>query len=94
MSLKTLKELPGCMAERAVKARKLAAENPTGIQFDSNWLPWAFDAGCGHWFIFDGNSSLSPFEKTEKERRRLADDILSVLFREDPAMVPLLRSRG
>jgi hypothetical protein len=59
------------MAERAMRARILAAANPTEIQSDENYLPWAFDAQCGYWFSFDGNySASSPFEKVEAARLR------------------------
>jgi 5-methylcytosine-specific restriction endonuclease McrA len=71
---KHLSELPRCMAERAVRARTLAASNPSAVDLDDEMLPWIYDESDGCWYSFDGNySSSSPREKrvmAEKAKRK------------------------
>ena len=65
-------DLPGCMMERAVRARSIAAENPERVQCDDDYLPWVYDPDTETWLSFFGNySSMSPLEKAERERERI-----------------------
>jgi 5-methylcytosine-specific restriction endonuclease McrA len=64
---KKLHELPITMAERALMARKLAAENPAAVDIDDEILPWIYDPNQEIWVSFDGNySRISPAEKRQK----------------------------
>ena len=64
-------ELPPSMAERAVKARKLAYLNPQAVDIDDEFLPGMFDEEQNLWLSFDGNySASSPGEKRLKAENR------------------------
>lgn len=55
------------MAERAVRARMLAASSPGQVDIDDECLPWIYDEEDGVWYSFDGNySASSPREKRVK----------------------------
>jgi hypothetical protein len=61
---KRLEQLYPNMAERAVRARVLAAKNPNSVEIDDQMLPWVFCEECEKWLSFDGNfSGKSPAEK-------------------------------
>jgi rubrerythrin len=68
---KSLDQLPPSMADRAVKARKLAAMSPEAVQVDDDFLPWMYSYEDDLWYSFDGNySATSPQEKRMKELER------------------------
>lgn len=68
-----LSELPRSMAERAVRARTLAASRPELVDIDDEFLPWIYDTEDRIWYSFDGNySSCSPLEKRQKAEARVA----------------------
>jgi 5-methylcytosine-specific restriction endonuclease McrA len=80
---KRIGELPRSMAERAVRARTIAANNPSAVDVDDDLLPWVFDEEDGLWYSFDGNySGKSPLQK----RRDAEDRAARYQFAEDQAI--------
>jgi len=69
MKIPKLVDLPLCMAERALLARRCAAAKPDEVQMDSEFMPWAYDYNSDIWYCFDGRySKTSPVEKIERQR--------------------------
>ena len=65
---KRVEDLPGCMAERAIWARRKGSVNPTLIQVDDQYLSWVYNEDDGRWYSFDGNySASSPAEKMQRK---------------------------
>ena len=70
---KRISELPRSMAERAVRSRTIAANNPAAVDIDDDLLPWVFDDEDGLWYSFDGNySGKSPLQKRRDAEARAA----------------------
>lgn len=69
--MENLKDLPLCMAERAIWARKEFIKNPTKSQIDDDFLVWCFNEEDKKWYSIGGNYSWSsPQEKRQKEYER------------------------
>ena len=66
----SLADLPIKMAERAKQARLLAAENPSDIQLDDEFIPWIYSTELESWVSFNGNwSGKSPEAKREDAKK-------------------------
>ena len=70
--METIKNLPQCMAERALWARQEFIKNPSNSQIDDDCLVWAYNSEDKLWYSIAGNySQFSPEEKRLKESNYL-----------------------